>query len=539
MREIKKIALLFVTMLMACSDYTLNPHKEEIPVIEAPNIEVLPATLNFGHLDAGVGESSSQVVTITNLGNANLSISHIDLAATDLVYTITPPHITTLKPDQATRVTITYIPRTYESNSNQINIISNDPVDSIVVVPIAGQSSAPVVQIDPEYYDFGTTYIGCYAETIVSISNVGDSDLVISDIQYYVSYPPELSIEIDTTTHGPFPWRLEPNEIRKVTIFHEPWDIQEDSGFVEVHSSDPATPIAVSNQEAFGDYYAWNSDFYEQEEVANADILFVIDNSCSMHSHQTNLKNNFSSFINVFANSGVDYQIAFITTDNDNFVDNKIVHSTDVDPIGEVTAIIDGIGISGHGLERGLWESYEATQPGGDAAPGGAFLRNDSRLVIVYLSDERDGSSTYSSMVPTDYANHLLTLKPLADQLSVNAVAGDHPNGCSPPYAQHGAGYYEVVQQLGGNFLSICATDYGLQMETLASDSILRSAFELSDTPINGSIVVTVDGYVTSAWTYNSTENAVYFDTSAVPATASEIYIDYAVLADCPSETTN
>jgi hypothetical protein len=507
---------------------------EIVPVIEVPNIHVTPSTLNFGHLDAGIGESKAQVITITNVGNKNLNLSHIGLDAPDLVYTITPPSLTTLQPDQATRVTVTYIPRTYETNSNSVLINSNDPDESIVTVPINGESSAPVIEIDPLYYDFGTTYIGCQAETIVGITNVGDSDLVISDIQYYVSYPPELSIEIDTTTMGPFPWRLEPNERQLVIIYHEPWDLQEDSGFIEVHSTDPATPVAVSNQEAFGDYYAYSSDFYEQEEVANADILFVIDNSCSMHSHQTNLKNNFASFIGVFAGSGVDYQIAFITTDNENFVDNKIVSSTDADPIGDVTAIIDGIGISGYGLERGLWESYEATQSGGDAGPGSAFLRNDSRLVIVYLSDERDGSSTYSSMVPTDYANHLLTLKPLADQLSVNAVAGDHPSGCSPPYAQHGAGYYEVVQQLGGTFMSICATDYGLQMETLASDSILRSAFELSETPIEESIVVTVDGYLTSAWTYDATENAIYFDASAVPATASEIYIDYAVLAECP-----
>jgi len=530
----KNIALFSAAILLGCSDYELNPKVEEIPIIEAPNIQVTPSTLNFGHLDAGTGESKFQIVTIANIGNEDLHLSQVALDTTDLVYTITPPHLTTLKPDQATRVTVTYIPRTYESNSNQVIISSNDPADSIVTVPIIGQSSAPVIEIDPLYYDFGTTYIGCYAETIVSISNVGDSDLAISDIQYYVSYPPELSIEIDTTTYGPFPWTLEPNETRKVIIFHEPWDIQEDSGFVEVHSSDPTTPIAVSNQEAFGDYYAWNSDFYEQEEVANADILFVIDNSCSMHSHHTILKNNFSSFINVFASSGVDYQLAFITTDNENFVDNAIVRSTDADPIGAVNTLIDSIGISGSGWERGLAISYAATLSGADAGPGGTFLRNDARLVIIFLSDERDGSSTTSTMTYTDYANHFLSLKNLSDELSVNAVAGDHPSGCSPPYAQHGAGYYEVVTDLGGNFLSICATDYGLQMETLASDSILRSAFELSDTPIEGSIIVTVDGYLASAWTYNATENAVYFDASAVPATASEIYIDYAVLAECP-----
>ena len=207
--------------------------------------------------------------------------------------------------------------------------------------------------------------------------------------------------------------------------------------------------------------------------------------------------------------------------------------STDADPIGDVSSLISSIGISGHGLERGLWESFEATQSGADAGPGSAFLRNDSRLVIVYLSDERDGSTSYSAMTPTDYATHLLTLKPLADQLSVNAVAGNHPSGCSPPWAQHGAGYYEVVQQLGGTFMSICATDYGLQMDTLARDSILLSAFELTETPIEESILVTVDGIQSNDWTYNATENAIYFDATAIPATASEIYIDYAVLGEC------
>jgi len=533
MRGLKKIVILCLGMTAACSDYELNPKVEVVPVIESPNIHVTPTSLNFGHLDAGIGESKAQIITITNAGNKDLNLSYVGLDVTDMVYTITLPHITTLEPDQATRVTVTYIPRTYETNSNSVVINSNDPDEAVVAVPLRGESSAPVIELDPIYHDFGTTHIGCESETVIGVTNVGDSDLEISDIQYFVSYPAELSIEIDTAQLGPFPWTLTPNQRQLVTIYHEPWDLQADSGFVEVHSSDPATPIAQADQEAMGDYYAWASDFYEQEEIANADILFVIDNSCSMSSHQTNLKNNFASFIGVFAGSGVDYQIAFITTDNENFVDNKIVHSTDPDPIGDVTAIIDGIGIHGSGLERGLWESYEATQTGKDAGPGSAFLRNDSRLVIVYLSDERDGSGTYSSMTHGDYASHLLTLKSSADQLSVNAVAGDHPTGCSPPWAQHGAGYYEVVHQLGGTFMSICATDYGLQLDTLARDSILLSAFELSDVPIESSIIVTVDGRVHTDWTYNATENAVYFDANAIPATEAEIYIDYAVLAEC------
>ena len=350
MRSLKNIILTSLVFLAGCSDYTLHVKKDVDPGLEVPNIEVTPATLNFGHLDAGSGESKTQVLTITNIGNATLNLSGVWLDFADLVYSVSALTHTSLKPDVSTRVTVTYIPRTHESNTNTVIINSDDPGESRVEVPITGQSSAPVIQIDPIHYDFGVTYIGCYAETSVNIKNIGDSDLVISDIQYFVSYPPELSIEVDSATYGPFPWTLEAAEERTVVIYHEPWDLQEDSGFIEAHSNDPATPIAVSNQEAMGDYYAWASDFYEQEEVANADILFVIDNSCSMHSHQTNLKNNFASFIGVFANSGVDYQIAFITTDNESFVDGQIVQSTDPDPIGDVNTIIDGIGISGSGL---------------------------------------------------------------------------------------------------------------------------------------------------------------------------------------------
>ncbi len=533
MRSLKKLALFLPALLLGCSDYGINPQKDPPIVVEEPDIAVFPSALTFGHLDAGMGESKSQVITITNIGNKALNLSHVGMDGADATFTVTSLTHNILEPDAQTRVTVTYDPVTYESNFNQVVIHSNDPDNATVKVPLNGQASAPVIEVDPIFYDFGTTYIGCEEETVVGITNVGDSNLIISDIQFFVSYPPELSVEIDTTQYGPFPWTMVPNERRLVTVYHEPWDLQEDSSFIEVHSSDPATPIAIADQEAFGDYYAWTSDFFEQEEIANADILFVIDNSCSMNSHQNNLKNNFSSFIGVFANSGVDYQIAFITTDNENFVDNKIVSSHDPDPIGDVTTIIDGIGILGSGLERGLLESYQATQVGNDAGPGSAFLRNDSRLVIVYLSDERDGSSVYSSQTHADYANHLLTLKSSPDQISVNAVAGDHPNGCTPPWAQHGAGYYEVVQQLGGTFMSICATDYGLQLDTLARDSILVSAFALSDIPIEHSITVTVDGVLSTDWTYNAADNMVQFDANAIPKRDAEIYIDYAVLGEC------
>ena len=45
------------------------------------------------------------------------------------------------------------------------------------------------------------------------------------------------------------------------------------------------------------------------------DVLFLVDNSGSMAASQTNLSNNFSSFIDRFISKGYDFRIAVGTTD--------------------------------------------------------------------------------------------------------------------------------------------------------------------------------------------------------------------------------
>ena len=102
-------------------------------------------------------------------------------------------------------------------------------------------------------------------------------------------------------------------------IGHEPYDELTDSGFIEVMSNDPVTPLARADQVAEGDFAIDLIDDFEQDEVTSADILFVIDNSGSMSIWQTALTDNFTSFIGVFAVTGVDYQIAVITTDDEMF----------------------------------------------------------------------------------------------------------------------------------------------------------------------------------------------------------------------------
>ena len=82
--------------------------------------------------------------------------------------------------------------------------------------------------------------------------------------------------------------------------------------------------------------------------------------------------------------------------------------------------------------------------------------------------------------------------------------------------------------------MSICAADWSVTMDTLARESIAITDFPLTDTPIESSIEVTVSGYVSTDWTYDSSTNAITMTTT--PAEGSSIDITYAVWATCIDE---
>ena len=119
-----------------------------------------------------------------------------------------------------------------------------------------------------------------------------------------------------------------------------------------------------------------------------------------------------------------------------------------------------------------------------------------------------------------------------------HAVVGDSPSGCSSSTtswarADYGEGYIEVSDLMGGEFVSLCAEDWGAELEGLAHDSILNRSFELTDIPYEETIVVDVDGTEVTGWTYNDIENSVDFMGTYVPESGTEIEIRYSVLADC------
>jgi len=520
------VSLLAVTSI-SCIDYELSNNPTKMP-----DIRVSPDSVDFGTLLSG-NDVGVQEIEIENIGTDDLNVENVYLKFSTGVHTITSISDKSIDPGDKTEFFIYYEPSTYSSDQNVILIESNDPTDKVVEVPINGSGDAPIIHVQPEYYDFGNVIVGCDDSLPVTISNIGNADLEISSINYFISHPVNLDIDKNEQVNGLFPWIIPPGNYAEMFIDYAPLDDIFDAGYIDISSNDPQTPVKTVEQGGDGDYFAYVIDEFEQKEDIMSDVLFVIDNSCSMSGHQTNLKNNFDSFINVFSTSGADYQIAFITTDSAEIIDNAIITPSTQNPILAVNDIIDSIGISGNPVEKGLKYSYEATLAGASAGPGSQFMRNNARLVVIYVSDEPDASSNYSPwMSPSDYSSHLRSLKPSNNLIIAHAVAGDYPGGCSGNgYAQFGDGYYDVVNDFNGTFMSICATDWGVQMDALARDSISSFSFSLSKTPIEDTIEVYVDGVESFAWSYNQSINSVVFSVS--PPEGSNIEITYAIYGDC------
>jgi hypothetical protein len=181
-------------------------------------------------------------------------------------------------------------------------------------------------------------------------------------------------------------------------------------------------------------------------DVKKTDILWVIDNSGSMDSSQTNLVNSFQSFINKFQTLNADFHMAVTTTDafRSAFVANQAqsnilkalrrghvvnsggnwIYSPDsgvsimdmlTPNLGSVFLTNASQGTDGSGDERAFQSIKAALSYTGNAG----FLRPGANLAVIIVSDEDDFSNDSSNSLPVMYYDeensHPVVLQPSAD----------------------------------------------------------------------------------------------------------------------------
>ena len=511
--------MLLLSLLLGCSD-----HMVAKVAPRQPDILVYPEHINFGHLISGV-EKEQETFTVINTGDGDLKIFSPVLVSGNRRYNlISDEEEYTIPGGELLDFVIEYEPATFESNGAYVDIQSNDEDEPLSRVTIEGYGDAPVMTVSPLEFDYGDISIGCDNEERITIRNDGNMDLEITDVIQMVTQPADIIMEMGSLPE--LPWILSPSEELDFLVSYIPTNVGTDESQVAIEGSDPQTPEIITTQVGIGDVEHWYTEQWIQEETSVLDILWVVDDSGSMMPFQQNLSNNISSFLNVFVSSGADFHMAVITTTWYNF--NTFVDNSTFNAAG-VMANELMVGIGGSGNEKGL-EMAEASLTVGSAKPGGAFYREEATLVVIFVSDEADYSSNGVAHFITFFDN----LKPQGYFIPIGVI-GDVPGGCSIPWnnytrnATAGFGYWDLIEYYGSKWYSICAFDWGIQLQEIANEIYNRRSFELAKPdPIEDTITVKVNGQTSSEWIYNPSINSVVFNEGYVPEENQTISIEYA-----------
>ncbi len=262
------------------------------------------------------------------------------------------------------------------------------------------------------------------------------------------------------------------------------------------------------------------------------DILWVIDNSATMSEEQDALVANFQDYADVLYETSVDYQIGIITTDAEDDLGMLVgeVLSVNTEDLDSVFTEQADVGIEGNREEQHLEAIRLATSDPALSAGNSALFRQDADLQIVLLTDEDDQSE---DAVGT-YIDHLGVFKE-ATSFRMNLIGGPLPSGCasSTSSAEAGTRLLEAVESTSGVFKSICESDFGAVMKSIAFTSVgMTDTFELTDMPDLESMEVQVDGALMhqrpeDGWQYDAAKNAIVFEGLAVPRPGQTIDLLY------------
>tara|TARA_R110000824_G_scaffold35340_1_gene110943 strand:- start:1471 stop:2766 length:1296 start_codon:yes stop_codon:yes gene_type:complete len=374
----------------------------------------------------------------------------------------------------------------------------------------------PLILIDPYEYTFEDILVNCSDEYNVRIANIGDAILDIYEWEYI--HTPNLSM---IPLSEP-PFSLEPGEETSISFFFDENNIHFDIGSLYISSNALGKPEQMVRHEGQGEAWGSQADSFKQEEITKADILFVIDNSCSMSEEQTDLAANAEDFIDTLVSKGTDFQISVVTTDNP-VPSASLITSASADPVAEFAAAVQ-VGVMGSAFEHGQDNAMQALDTG--PLSSGRYGREDASLSVVVISDEED----QSPLTEIEYNDFFLTIKD-SDLFFFHSITGLIGSVCD---TEVGLRYMTQSGMTGGTTLDICGS-WGGNLNTIASTNyVIFTVYPLSEEPLVNTIQIFLDGIPwDGAWYFDYTANSVVLESTTGIIGDETLQITYDFVREC------
>lgn len=497
--------------LLACNE-------SELKSISDPNyagdmdIEVTPAALDFG-LASFEDPAVIRTFTISSVGADPATVSSIEIQGDDAVnFSLLVPFMeTVLEPGETMDIQVAFQP----VGSNQIFaeavVFSDDPDESAIPVALVGQGAAPDLLVSPSPLNFGATYVGCTMPNEITLSNIGQEELVIYNMGGVAD--PFLLSNMPT-----FPLRLQPEESYTVYVDFAPGMEGQFTDVFSVASNDPDDD-GVTDFSGVGQYIASYDQMWDNPVDPPSDIIFSVDQSCSMNDDAALLASSFSTFISQLNNYSTDWQIMVANSDSGCSNSGILTPNTSGFQSTFQSAVQSGGGSYTEALLTQTRNAVENTDPGECNA---GFMRQNAMLHIIMVSDEPEQSGGNYS----DFVNQIIAKKGNATNVRLSTIY--NPN-------HHSNRYVSAANDTGGLIFNINDGSWSNSnnLQLIAEASIIADKYDLDQPAVASTIEVYVNGFlVTSYWHYDEAQQAVIFDSNP-PGEGDTIQIIYSALAEC------
>ena len=541
----RRLLLLATALVLTCgcSDITLqDTDGPSAPQHIRPTIEVTssdpvrPNLVDFG--DLAIGAVAVADIHITNTGDNTLQLQEFILSDSQVTRLDLEPIDLLLEHNEGTTLRVGFHPVADGLLSSQLLIYSNDPQTPVVVVELRGDALGGHLVIDPPSFDFGDLEIGCSSELAVELSNDGRVDLVIESVELEQLTEPEEVFLIDPPG-GPVV--LTPGQSMSLELHYIPTDVIPNTSILRVFSGDAESPEQGNTATQIGTahYGGTATDEFHQGGLGLTDILFVVDNSCSMIDEQTTFAANFPGFVPILEVNDTDYKLAATTTDagdNGAFVGSVPVVTPATSNPGATFAGNVVLGTSGSGYEQAMLGAWLALDPVNNMNPG--FLRPSAELHIILITDAVDFSVEVGMpfLTAAEYVDAYRSLKADPDLVVVHDISGQ-ADGCVGIGGSAQANTTASVASAltGGVSASICDHNWVESLEEISAlATAVADTFPLSALAVPGTVEVYLNGSsVFDGWSYEETANAVIFSGSYIPDEGDEVTVNYSVFGGC------
>jgi hypothetical protein len=146
-----------------------------------PTVAVSPTSLSFGNQRTGT-TSSAQTITVSNTGNATLTISSVSLGGTDASQYAQTNNCSSVAAGSSCTISVTFTPTSSGSKSASVSIAHNASGSPTSVSLSATAAATPVVTVSPATLSF----IGAVGTTsgaqVITVSNTGATALTVSGV---------------------------------------------------------------------------------------------------------------------------------------------------------------------------------------------------------------------------------------------------------------------------------------------------------------------------------------------------------------------